>query len=365
MDARIVVLPGDGVGSEVVAAAVEVLKAIAERYDHRFTFVEALIGGAAIDAVGSPFPEKSLAACRSADAVLLGAVGGPAWADPGETIRPEQGLLALRRELDLFANLRPVRVIPCLSDASPIRSDRLAGIDLLIVRELTSGIYFGRRREATSAHRKAYDTMEYTEGEIQRIAHVAFRLAAERRGKVTLVDKANVLACSRLWRQVVADVASEHPEVNYETILVDAAAMYLIQRPGDFDVLLTANMFGDILADEASVLCGSMGMLPSASLGSGPFGVYEPIHGSAPDIAGCGTVNPIATILSAAMLLRYSLALPNEAATVESAVEEVLENGYRTPDIATGGTITIGTEGLTERIVASIHEEGKESKDAK
>jgi 3-isopropylmalate dehydrogenase len=264
------------------------------------------------------------------------------------------GLLGVRKELGLFANLRPVRVMPALATASPIRPDRVAGVDLLIVRELTGGIYFGERREATTERAEAMDTMSYTRAEVERIAHVAFRLAAERRGRVTLVDKANVLACSRLWRRVVAEVAADYPSVTLETMLVDSAAMHLIRRPTDFDVLLTANMFGDILADEASMLPGSMGMLPSASLSDGRFGLYEPVHGSAPDIAGQGIANPVATILSAAMLLRHSLGLVEEAMQIERAVECALADGYRTPDLAGDAAEAVGTADLTARVIERL-----------
>ena len=345
MNAKIILLPGDGAGPEVVAEARRVLGAVAEHYGHGFTFEEHLIGGSAIDATGDPLPSDTLSACLEADAVLLGAVGGPKWADPTAAVRPEQGLLGIRKEMGLFANLRPVRIHPELADASPLRADRLEGVDLVIVRELTGGIYFGNRQEAAPAadgeQAAAYDTMSYNESEVRRIAHVAFDLARTRGGRVMSVDKANVLASSRLWRRVVADVASEYPEVPCDTMLVDAAAMHLLRRPSDFDVVLTSNMFGDILADEASMLAGSMGLLPSASLGEviegKPFpraGLYEPIHGSAPDIAGQGIVNPLATILSAAMLLRHSLGLVDEAEAVERAVETTLRDGLRTVDLA-------------------------------
>ena len=361
MNAKIVLLPGDGVGPEVVAEAVRVLAIVGETFGHRFTFEEFLIGGAAIDAVGDPLPPATLVACRAADAVLLGAVGGPKWADPTASVRPEQGLLGLRKGLGLFANLRPVRIYSALAGVSPLRDDLLDGVDLMIVRELTGGIYFGKRQEATADLAIAYDTMQYTGEEVRRIADVAFRIAQERRGNVISVDKANVLASSRLWRRVVADVAADYPDVSFDTMLVDAAAMHLLRRPSDFDVLLTSNMFGDILADEASMLAGSMGMLPSASLGEADgadrgvtrLGLYEPIHGSAPDIAGRGIVNPLATILSAAMLLRYSLGLTSEAERVEAAVEAALADGVRTPEIVdrAGGTDPVGTTKMGEAVV--------------
>jgi 3-isopropylmalate dehydrogenase len=354
MEASIVTLPGDGIGTEVVTEGVKALRAVASRYRHRFTFEEALIGGCAMDATGSPLPEATLDACRRADAVLFGAVGGPRWSDPTAPIRPEQGLLGLRRGLGLYANLRPVCLYPALLGASPLRPERLEGVDLLVVRELTSGIYFGPRQEATENNRTAYDTMVYTADEVRRIAHVAFRLAQQRRGKVTVVDKANVLATSRLWRRVVTEVAAEYPGVALETMLVDAAAMHLIRRPADFDVILTANMFGDILTDEASMLAGSVGMLPSASLGEGRVGVYEPIHGSAPDIVGQGVANPLAAILSVAMLLRHSLGLEGEARAVEGAVEAVLAEGYRTKDIHGENTILVGTAEMGDLVAERI-----------
>ncbi len=359
MEATIVTLPGDGIGTEVVAEGVKALNAIAERYGHRFTYEQASIGGSAIDASGDPLPEATLAACRRADAVLLGAVGGPKWSDPQAAVRPEQGLLRLRQALDLYANLRPVTVYPALREASPLHPERVAGVDLVVVRELTGGIYFGPRQEATDDDATAYDTMVYTTEEVRRIAHVAFRLARQRRTPdpvVTSVDKANVLATSRLWRREVTEVAAQYPDVTLEHTLVDAAAMHLIRRPADFDVILTANMFGDILTDEASMLAGSMGMLPSASLGEGCRGLYEPIHGSAPDIAGLGVANPLATILSVAMLLRYSLELHNEAQSVEDAVEAVLADNYRTQDIQEEGTTLVGTEQMGDLVVERIRD---------
>ncbi len=332
MTFSIVTLPGDGIGPEVTAQAVRVLEAVCERLDPAIETHEALIGGAALDETGSPLPEDTLARCRSADAVFLGAVGGPKWAD-GE-LRPEQGLLGLRKALGLFANLRPITVHPALSDASPLRAERLVGVDILVLRELTGGMYFGRRgRTETSA----FDTCEYTVAEIERIARLAGKLAAGRREKVTSVDKANVLDTSRLWRETVASVfAAEYPDIQLEHIYVDAAAMFLLSRPADFDVVLTENMFGDILSDEASMLAGSLGLLPSASLGAGGPGVYEPVHGSAPDIAGQGIANPCGAILSAAMLLRHSLDHEEAARAVESAVADTLGAGLRTRDLVSG-----------------------------
>ncbi|MBN1248997.1 MAG: 3-isopropylmalate dehydrogenase [Anaerolineae bacterium] len=349
MKANIVTLPGDGIGVEVVAEGVKVLQAVAAAYGHSFTFRQCMIGGGAIDATGSPLPEETLAACRDADAVLLGAVGGPKWSDPAAKVRPEQGLLGLRKGLALYANLRPVQIYPMLQGASPLHPSRLDGVDLVVVRELTGGIYFGDRQEATADNMTAYDTMIYSAPEVERIARKAFELAQLRRSKVTSVDKANVLASSRLWRQVVTALASDYPDVALEHMLVDAAAMHLLRRPADFDVIVTGNMFGDILTDEASMLAGSMGMLASASLGAGTNGVYEPIHGSAPDIAGQGIANPLATILSVALLLRYSLGLAQEAEVVEGAVLSVLEQGYRTMDIAgtPPGEAVISTAAVT------------------
>ncbi len=354
MKAQIVTLPGDGIGVEVVAEGVKMLEAVAEAYSHDFSFQQCPIGGGAIDTTGSPLPDSTLAACRSADAVLLGAVGGPKWSDPTAKVRPEQGLLGLRKGLSLYANLRPVQIFPMLKDASPLRPERLDGVDLLVVRELTGGIYFGARQEATAEVPTAFDTMIYGADEVRRIAHKAFRLARVRRRKLTSVDKANVLAVSRLWRQVVVEVSRDYPDVTLEHMLVDSAAMHLMRRPSDFDVIVTGNMFGDILTDEASMLAGSMGMLASASLGDGTHGVYEPIHGSAPDIAGKGIANPLATILSVALLLRYSLGLETEAQAVESAVVAVLEAGYRTPDIVSSGVTPISTVRMGDQAVAAL-----------
>ncbi|HVO70517.1 MAG TPA: 3-isopropylmalate dehydrogenase [Aggregatilineaceae bacterium] len=355
MQARIVTLPGDGIGPEVVAEAVHVLRHVAERHGHTFTFEEAMIGGCAIDAVGNPLPADTLAACESADAVLLGAVGGPRWSDPAAPVRPEQGLLKLRQHFDLFANLRPVKAYPALAQHAPLRADLLEGVDILVVRELTSGVYFGERCEQGESDR-AWDTMLYTVEQVRRVARVAFEAARKRRGKVASVDKANVLASMRLWRRTVNEVAQEYPDVELEHVLVDACAMYLMRSPARFDVLLAENMFGDILSDEASVLAGSLGMLPSASLNNGTFGVYEPIHGSAPDIAGKGLANPIATILSAALLLRYSLGLAEEARAVEAAVEAALQAGARTADIADPAAPSLSTGAFTDQVLANLEQ---------
>jgi len=362
MEARIVVLPGDGIGPEVTAAAVDVLRAVAGGRGHAFEFQEHSIGGGAIDASGTALPESTLDACRTADAVLLGAVGGPKWDDPTAQVRPEQGLLGLRRGLGLFANLRPVRPHPGLLAASPLRPERLVGVDLLVVRELTGGVYFGepRGRRVVGDEWQAFDTMVYSQYEIRRVAHLAFQAARSRARKVTSVDKANVLESSRLWRQTVGEVGEVYPDVTVEHLLVDAAAMHLLTRPATFDVMVTANLFGDILTDEASVLTGSMGNLPSASLGEAtnrhghPRGLYEPIHGSAPDIAGQGIANPIGTILSAAMLLRHSLGLEAEARAVEQAVAAALDDGYRTADLAAAGQSAISTRQMRDVIVAHI-----------
>jgi 3-isopropylmalate dehydrogenase len=352
----IAVLPGDGIGPEVVAEGLKVLRAVASRFGHQFTFHEALIGGCAIDATGNPLPTETVAVCRAADAILLGAVGGPKWDDPQARVRPEQGLLGIRKELGLFANLRPVRIYPQLIDASPLRPERLQGVDLIVVRELTGGIYFGEKRREQGDHGEwASDLCLYNEEEIVRVVRVAAHLARQRRKKLTLVDKANVLETSRLWRSVTTRlIKTEFPDLHFETMLVDACAMHLIRRPADFDVIVTENMFGDILTDEASMLAGSMGMLPSASLGDGRAGLYEPIHGSAPDIAGQGKANPLATILSVAMLLRHSLNLPTEADCVEAAVASVIERGIVTADIAVPGQHTYSTTAVGDAVAATI-----------
>ena len=338
---RVVALPGDGIGPEVVAEARRLVDAVAADHDLAITWQEHTVGGAAIDMYGKPLPDGVLEACRAADAVLLGAVGGPKWdtTDPDQP-RPEQALLALRAGLGLFANLRPVRPFPALYDASPLRRERIDGTDLLVIRELTGGIYFGKSgRDGDTA----YDTCLYTKAEVRRVAEWGFRAAAGRRGKVTSVDKANVLESSRLWREVVVEVAVGHPAIALDHMLVDNAAMQLVARPSDFDVIVTENMFGDILSDEAAMITGSIGMLPSASLGDGGPGLFEPVHGSAPDIAGQGIANPIATCLSAAMMLRYSLDCPEGADRIDSAVATLLEAGHRTRDL--GGDLTSSAVG--------------------
>ena len=353
MQAKIVTLPGDGIGPDVVTEAVRVLQAVAGQYGHTFSFEAAMIGGCAIDATGNPLPDATLDTCASADAVLLGAVGGPQWSDPTAPVRPEQGLLRLRQHFDLFANLRPVKAYPALAQHAPLRADLLDGVDILFVRELTSGIYFGERQEQGDGT-SAWDTMLYTTEQVERVARVAFEAARGRSGKLASVDKANVLASMRLWRRTVNAVAVDYPDVTLEHVLVDACAMYLMRDPRRFDVVLAGNMFGDILSDETSVLAGSLGMLPSASLNAGTFGVYEPIHGSAPDITGKGIANPIATILSAAMLLRHSLRLEREASAVEAAVEAVLAAGGRTADITDAEHATLSTSVFTDRVLAHL-----------
>jgi 3-isopropylmalate dehydrogenase len=353
MEASIVLLPGDGIGPEVTGEARKALEAVAGRFGHTFRFAEHLMGGIAIDEVGDPLPASTLAACREADAVILGAVGGPKWDDPTAKTRPEAGLLAIRRELGLFANLRPIRTWDQLVDASPLRREIVDGTDILFVRELTGGIYFGESGIEDDGA-SAYSTMRYSEGEVRRIVRVAADAARARRGKLTSVDKANVLEVSRLWRRVAAAVvADEYPDLDYDVVLVDAMAMHLLSRPRDFDVVVTGNMFGDILTDEGSMLPGSLGLLPSASLGSDGPGLYEPIHGSAPDIAGKGIANPLATILAAAMALRHSLGLEAEAGVVEAAVGAVLDEGLRTADIAAGGA-SISTSAMGDAVAGNL-----------
>jgi 3-isopropylmalate dehydrogenase len=361
MKFNITLLPGDGIGPEVVAEAVRVLDFVAGKYKHTFEYKERFMGGCSIDKYGSSLTDETLADCQSADAVLLGAVGGPKWDDPAAKDRPERGLLALRKGLGVFANLRPVKVHPALMEWSPLKPEKLQGVDILVVRELTGGLYFGwpKGRDIKDGRERAVDTLEYYDYEIRRVMELAFKLAKGRKKKVTSVDKANVLESSRLWRQIATNVGAENTDVELEHMLVDTASMRLITRPVWMDVIVTENMFGDILTDEASVLAGSMGMLPSASLGrmddaSGPglprqtqTGLYEPIHGSAPDIAGKGIANPIGTILSTAMLLRHSLKLEAEAAIIEKAVDETIANGARTADI--GGKLT--TRQMADEII--------------
>jgi 3-isopropylmalate dehydrogenase len=363
---RIATIPGDGVGPDVVAAARRVVDAAGDAFGFGVEWSEYLVGGAAIDAHGVAIRPEDIDACGAADAILLGAVGGPKWSDPSSPVRPEQALFALRGGLGLYANLRPVTIHPALTASSPVRPELLDGVDLLIVRELTGGIYFGERRETSGAagERSAQDTLPYAEHEIRRVVELAFGLAATRRGLVTSVDKANVLATSRLWRTVAEEVGATHPAVRLNHQLVDSCAMLLVRRPADFDVIVTENLFGDILSDEAAVLAGSLGMLPSASLGErgtehGTFGLYEPIHGSAPDIARRDLANPIGTILSAAMLLRLSLGRDDAATAIEDAVSRALDAGFRTADLLppagdAGGLERVGTTGMTEAIVERV-----------
>ncbi len=354
MQAQIVLLPGDGIGPEVVAQGERILVAVAQKFGHSFQFTTCPIGGCAIDQFGDPLPEQTLVACKASQAVLLGAVGGPKWDDPNAKTRPEVGLLKIRKELGLFANLRPISVSPHLISASPLKTEIVQGTDILFFRELTGGIYFGQSgKETTADGESAYNTMIYSTHEVERIVRLAGQAARGRRKKVTSVDKANVLEVSRLWRRTFERVMkAEFPDVQIENVLVDAMAMHLISRPRSFDVVVTENLFGDILTDEGSMLPGSMGMLPSASIGSSGPGLYEPIHGSAPDIAGKGIANPLATILAAAMLLRHSLKLEAEAALIERAVDAVLAKGHRTADLAAGGpsigTVEMGTLVLAE-----------------
>jgi 3-isopropylmalate dehydrogenase len=353
---RIVVLPGDGIGPEVVAEGVKVLRAVERRFGHRFELRDETVGGAAIDAYGVPLRPETLTACKRADAVLLGAVGGPKWDDPEAPVRPEQAVLELRRRLGLFANLRPVRTLPALAGNSTFKEEIIRGVDLMFVRELTGGTYFAKPKKiwSTPRGRRAVDTTAYTEQEIERAVRVGCELARGRRKRLTSVDKANVMATSRLWRQVAERVAAEYPDVRFEHMLADACAMHLTRRPSDFDVIVTDNLFGDLLTDLSSMLAGSLGMLPSASLGSGTLGLYEPIHGSAPDIAGRGLANPLATILSVALLLRHSLGLEREAQAVEAAVSDALDRGLRTPDTAAPGEPALLTAEMGDAVARAV-----------
>lgn len=349
-------LAGDGIGQEVIPEAVKVLRAAAGGAGVQFEFEAALVGGAAIDATGNPLPDSTLELCQESRAILFGAAGGPKWDDAPHERRPERGLLRLRKELDLYANLRPAKCFPLLVDASPLKRSVVEGVDIMVVRELTGGLYFGEPRGlekmADGSHR-AVNTMVYTSREIERVVRVAFEVARRRKKRLTSVDKANVLVVSQLWRQVVNEVAREFPDVSVEHVLVDNCAMALVAKPTQFDTLVTENTFGDILSDEAAILAGSMGMLPSASLG-GKTALYEPVHGSAPDIAGQGIANPIAAILSAAMLLRHSLEMGEDAERVELAVLRVLEKGYRTADIQQAGTTRVGTTEMADLVVREL-----------
>lgn len=358
MKYRIALIRGDGIGPEIVNEAVRVIEQVGQTFGHSFEFVDVLMGGCATDAFGKSYPDGTAEACRSCDAVLLGAVGGPKWGSdrPAEQ-RPETALLAIRKDLGLYANLRPAALRPALAEACPLKKETAeAGIDLLVVRELTGGIYFGERGRYETPDRgvECTDLMAYSEMEIERIGRRAFEMARLRRNKVSSVDKANVLETSRLWRSVMHRLAGEYPDVVYEDILVDNCAMQLVRDPGQFDVLVTENMFGDILSDEASMITGSIGLLPSASMGDSAPALYEPIHGSAPDIAGQDKANPIATILSAAMMFRYSFHLPDEADAIEAAVDQALADGWRTADIARAGESVIGTRQMGEIICHNI-----------
>jgi 3-isopropylmalate dehydrogenase len=360
MNAEILVLSGDGVGPEVSSEAVRVLQAVAAKYSHTFNFSHHLLGGCAIDQTGSALPEPTLNAASSADAVLLGAVGGPKWDNPQATTRPEDGLLAIRKALSLYANIRPVRVVPALAYCSPLRPELLDGVDFVVVRELTGGLYFGQPKERRNGGKTAVDTLEYHDYEVERIIRLAFEIARTRRNSVASIDKANVLESSRLWRELATSLSKEFPDVTLSHVLVDTAAMRLVMSPKQFDVLVTENTFGDILTDEAAVLVGSMGLLPSASLGEQrnrhgfQRGLYEPIHGSAPDIAGKGIANPVGTVLSAAMLLRYSLGLEQEARAIERAVETSLQEGCRTADIRQEGLPTLSTTQMADEIIKRL-----------
>jgi len=355
--ARLILLPGDGIGPEVVAQARLVLEKIALQGGHQFEFASHPIGGNAIDDFGDPLPDSTLQACRESDAVLLGAVGGPKWDDPTAKTRPEAGLLKIRKELGLFANLRPIKALDCLVDSSPLKREIVQGTDILFVRELTGGIYFGESGlvKYDDGSETAHSTATYSTSEIERVVRVAAAAAQLRSKRLTSVDKANVLEVSRLWRRVTERVVrTEFPDVKLDVVLVDAMAMHLISRPSTFDVVVTSNLFGDILTDEGSMLPGSMGLLPSASVGSSGPGLYEPIHGSAPDIAGQGIANPLATILASAMLLRHSLKLEEEAARIERAVDAVLDQGFRTKDIAPKGTPALGTGEMGAKVLAAL-----------
>lgn len=356
MNYNIAVIPGDGIGPEVIDESIKVLNKIGEKYNHTFELEFLQAGGCAIDSMGTPLPEKTLERCKESDAVLLGAVGGTKWDNPNAKIRPEQALLGLRGGLNLYCNLRPALLYKPLKEASPLKDSIIGdGIDICVVRELTGGIYFGERgREVIDEVISAYDTERYNINEIKRIVKIGFETAMKRNKKLTSVDKANILESSRLWRSVVEEMSKEYPEVEVNHLYIDNASMQLVRDPKQFDVIVTSNMFGDILSDEASMITGSIGMLPSASLGEGTLGMYEPIHGSAPDIAGKGIANPLATILSTAMMLRYSFNLEQEARDIEDAVIKVLEEGYRTGDIKSKGTTLVGTKEMGQLVVEKI-----------
>lgn len=353
MKKTIVTLPGDGVGPEVMKGAVSVLQKVSEVYGHEFSFEDHLIGGAAYDETGSPLPEATLNSAKNADGILLGAVGGPKWDGVEKHLRPEQGLLGIRKALNLYANLRPIKVFDALVHSSPLKEQRVNGTDIMIVRELTGGLYFGTPRERRDDGNTVLDTLLYTREEIERIVDVGFKTAQLRDKKLTSVDKANVLESSRMWREIVDQKSADYPEVKVEHALVDSTAMKLITAPNDFDVIVTENLFGDILSDEASVVTGSLGLLPSASLRNDALGLYEPVHGSAPDIAGENVVNPLAMILSAGMMLKYSFSLENEAAAVERAVEQVLNEGYHSKDLDIEGKV-LSTAEMIDKVIEYI-----------
>ncbi len=353
MKAKIAVVSGDGIGPEVTGAAIAVLQKVATKYGHDFSFEDGLIGGIAIDKTGSALPDETITLAEGADAILLGAVGGPKWDNPTAPVRPEQGLLKIRKHFDLFANLRPVKTYSALAQYTPLRPEILENVDMLFIRELTGGIYFGNRQEQGDGD-SAFDTEQYSVPEVARVAAVAYRAAQGRRKKLTSIDKANVLASSRLWRRTVVKLNEDYPEVALDHVLVDAMTMYMMTRPASFDVLVANNIFGDILTDEASVLAGSLGMLPSASLSGGTMGLYEPVHGSAPDIAGQGKANPTGAILSAALLLRYSLQLEDEAKAVEAAVDATLASGARTADITPRGGAYVSTTEYAQAVIEGV-----------
>ena len=355
MHAKITLLPGDGIGPEIVDAARQVMASIAQKFGHDFNYSTQPIGGIAIDQTGTALPDETIATCRNSNAILLGAVGGPKWDDPTAKVKPEQGLLALRKEFELFANIRPIKVFKGLEDASPLRPKLLQGVDLVFIRELTGGIYFGqpKGKENKAGIRRGFDTMVYSEHEIRRIIEFACTVARKRTRRVTSIDKANVLTTMQVWREIASEIARQNPDIKFEHQLVDSAAMRLITQPASFDVIVAGNMFGDILSDEGAVLSGSLGLLPSASLGESQLGLYEPIHGSAPDIAGKGIANPLGTILSVSMLMRYSLNLDAEAQAIETAVETTLGNGLRTPDLI-GSDDAVGTSAITEAVITAI-----------
>lgn len=357
----ILLTPGDGIGPEVLAEAMKVLARIEKRFKHEFVYDEETIGGAAIDKYGMALRPETITKAKKSAAVLFGAVGGPKWDDPKALVRPEDAILGMRKQLGLFANLRPVRINPQMIDESTLKREVLEGTDMVVIRELTGGLYFGqpKKRWENASGRQSVDTLRYSEKEVERVCHVAFQLARTRRKKVTSVDKANVLRTGQMWREIAVEVGKLYPDVELEHILVDACAMYLIRRPASFDVIVTENMFGDILTDEAAMLAGSMGMMPSASLGKRRkdgtgIGLYEPIHGSAPDITGQGKANPLAMILSAAMMLRLSLGMESEAAAIEAAVDQVITDGYRTPDIAGAGTSVVNTVKMGDLVAERI-----------